>query len=59
MKVETITYEYEHCGVCSNAYGDPTPKKSYRCKCLKTGRVIPDIWGDIPDWCPLPDKEDK
>lgn len=24
-------------------------------KCFKTGKVIYDIFGEIPEWCPLPD----
>ncbi len=53
MKVETLTFEYDHCGVCSNVSGPKYMK--YVCK--KTRRVIPDLYGEIPEWCPLPDKE--
>lgn len=46
-KIETITEEYNHCGECWHA-GDV---------CNLTDRKIPDMWGKIPSWCPLPDKE--
>ena len=55
MKVETITFEYEHCGECTNADYRGDGKKY---KCLLKKRLIPDLWGEIPDWCPLPDKEE-
>ena len=59
-KLDTYTEEYEHCGECAYA-GDyfDTGKKGFRCENVKRKRVIPDLWGDIPDWCPLPDKEEK
>lgn len=57
VKVETITVEYKECGMCSNADYSPTPTNNSRHKCFKTKRVIPDIWGEIPAWCPLQDKE--
>ena len=47
MKIETIISEYEHCGECWHA-GDI---------CDLTGKKIPDMWGKIPAWCPLEDKE--
>ncbi len=56
-KLETITVEIGHCGECSNAclvYG-----KSYKYKCELVSKVIEDIWGKIPKFCPLPDKEEK
>lgn len=56
MKIETTTCEIEHCGMCSNADFAPTEKNKHRHKCYKTGRVIPDLWGKIPDWCPLEEK---
>ena len=52
-KIETITYEYEHCGGCPSSYWLDTGKE----KCAKRRRIIPDLWGDIPDWCPLETKE--
>lgn len=52
-KKETITYEYEHCGECPNAE-DYFPELKPRYRCLKEQRrVIKDLWGEIPDWCPL------
>ena len=55
MKLLTSTTEIEHCGKCAEC-GPPIYMKW---KCLKTRRVIPDIWGEIPEFCPLPDKEGK
>ena len=56
MKIETIPFEVESCGECSGALYSPTEKNQYRQKCSRTKRVIPDLWGEIPSWCPLPDK---
>ena len=58
---ETITFDYEHCGECSDIEMIFPAKKllEYGCCKAKGKRIIPDIWGDIPDWCPLPDKEVK
>lgn len=57
MKVETLTFEYEHCGECPNVFDwCDTGKKGYRCNRGKRIRIIPDLWGKIPDWCPLPNK---
>ena len=58
-KIETILIEVDSCGVCSNSDHEPTHKDRFRFKCHKTRRVIPNIWGEIPDFCPLPDKEGK
>ena len=53
MKIETITEEIEHCGECTESAWVPTKKDEHRYKCLKVGRVIPGLWGEIPSWCPL------
>jgi len=53
-KIETLTFEYEHCGECSNA-----GLKRGGNYCVKTKRTIPDVWGKIPDWCPLEDKKES
>ena len=58
-KIETTTDEIGHCGECSNADYSLTVKNPLRHKCHKTKRVIPDIWGEIPSWCPLETKEEK
>ena len=51
-KIEAVIFEYYNCGECSdvNACGA-------RWKCSKKNKFIPDLWGDIPSWCPLEDKE--
>lgn len=54
-KKETITFEINHCGECSNA----EPARKDRWKCLKKRKLIPDLWGDIPEWCPLSEKPDS
>ena len=58
MKIETITHEYYHCGECSNSSRWFNPSKEGY-KCCKANKIIPDLWGDIPDWCPLETKEVK
>ena len=58
MRIETIIYEYEHCGECSNCdWSGLEPKKNF---CLlKKRKKIPAIWGNIPKWCPLPELPSK
>jgi hypothetical protein len=53
-KVDTVTFEYEHCGECSNC--DYKDSEYY---CLKAERVLDGIWNGIPDWCPLEDKKES
>lgn len=53
-KIETITNEIEHCGECCSCDGEMN-----KFKCVSRGRIIPDLWGKIPKWCLLPDKEEK
>ena len=57
-KVDTHTFEYNHCGECPEVldYHD-TGKKGHRCGKLKRVRILGDIWGPIPSFCPLPDKK--
>ena len=57
-KIETITTEIEHCAECPNVLSwYDTGKKEPRCG--KRKRIVCDLWGEIPTWCPLPDKEGK
>ena len=51
MKKELLTFEYEHCGECSNV--DEANKGKW--KCLKRRKTVPELWGKIPEWCPLED----
>ena len=53
VKIETLTFEYTHGGECPNAEADDDSK------CRLTRRKIPDLWGEIPKWCPLPDKKEN
>lgn len=57
MRTETITLEYKNCGEC--AHVDSTwisfRSKVYCFKCVPR-KIIKDIWGEIPDWCPLEEK---
>uniref|UniRef100_A0A6M3LUW8 Uncharacterized protein n=1 Tax=viral metagenome TaxID=1070528 RepID=A0A6M3LUW8_9ZZZZ len=54
-----------HCGDCPDAeiMGPPieaaTAEQIMKIKwyCLRTGKKIPDLWGEIPKWCPLEDKD--
>ena len=60
MKQETLTFYYESCGECPNALSwYDTGKCEPRCDHGKRRRIIKDLWGKIPDWCPLEDKEEK
>ena len=52
-KKETIEFYYRSCGECSNA--DMKNGMGY---CVKKKRRIPDLWGEIPKWCPLEDKDE-
>ena len=61
MKIETITFEYEHCGECPNC-GCFEGSNDYWCVLIEKDTLtlrekIPDLWGEIPEWCPLPDGE--
>ena len=62
MKLDTITFEYAHCGECQ--YVDCTwvsSKSKMYCTKLNPVRRLNRkvLWGKIPDWCILPDKEEK
>ncbi len=61
-KKETLTVEFEHCGECSWAFDFPERDvEGYRCdnsKHLRV-RIIKDLWGEIPDWCPLETVEEE
>jgi len=48
-RIEVIQFEYENCGECPNV------EKANRgkWKCLLKRKIVPDLWGKIPDWCPL------
>ena len=54
-KIETITTEIEHCAECPNVLSwYDTGKKEPRCG--KRKRIVCDLWGEIPSWCPLEEK---
>ena len=57
VKIETLTFEYNHCAECPNC---ERVKGAYefenRCRLKK--RKIPDLWGEIPKWCPLENKKE-
>lgn len=58
MRIETVTFEYEHCGECPHP-GFLVADFDPRCRLAKHGRgnrIIKDLWGEIPDWCPLEKK---
>ena len=52
MKQEIWTDYYEHCGECPHV---EEAKKGW--KCFRKRKVV-DLWGEIPSWCPLEDKEE-
>ena len=48
---------YEHCGECFHVLDWlDTGKQGHRCDRGKRRRIVRDLWGEIPTWCPLPDK---
>ncbi len=57
-KIETIIFEYEHCGECPCALVEFETGEG-ECDRGECRRIIPDLWGDIPDWCPLETKEEE
>jgi len=60
MKIvtETITFEYRQCFECPNVL-DWFDTGKYGFRCSKCRRIIKDIMGGIPDFCPLPKKDKK
>ena len=58
-KKDTMTAYYEHCGECPYAEfcGWNERKIVAKFKCDKENRIIEDLWGEIPKWCPLGDAE--
>ncbi len=58
MKLLTSTTEIKHCGECLNILDwFDTGKSGHRCEAGKRRRIVLAIWGKIPEFCPLPDKE--
>lgn len=58
-KIEVLTFEYEECAECSNVIDVPTKVEGkWKWRCGKTNRIIKEIRGKIPEFCPLPDKEE-
>ena len=56
-KIETLTFEYEHCGECPCLLIYFTPGHN-GCDRMDPTRKIANLWGDIADWCPLEEKKD-
>ncbi|KKM69341.1 hypothetical protein LCGC14_1451870 [marine sediment metagenome] len=48
-----------HCWECPSRLDWFDTGKGDRCDRGKRVRIIKDIWGDIPGWCPLPDKKEE
>ena len=60
MKVDTVTYEIEHCGGCPHVLDwFDTGKQGERCGKGKRRKLVPDAWGEIPKWCPLETKKEE
>ena len=60
MKLLTVTIEIEHCGECPDILDWlDTGMSGHRCVVGKRRRIVLDIWGDIPEFCLLPDKENN
>ncbi len=55
-KIETLVFEYKHCGECPAALVGFDKEIN---ACDRGQRIIPALWGDIPDWCPLETKEEE
>lgn len=59
-KLFTHTEEIEHCGECCDCGFDGSWVSAGRDYCIaKKGKTIPDIWGKIPKWCPLEEKNEQ
>ena len=53
VKLFTHTQEIEYCAECANIEDTAS---YYRCIAGLKFRKVKDIWGEIPSWCPLPEK---
>lgn len=57
-KLYTHTEEIEDCSQCPDVLDwFDTGKRDWRCGQREKGRILRDIWGEIPTWCPLPDTD--
>ena len=49
--------------IAINCCKDCPKYDDYPDRCMKTGKIIPAPYGigyaEIPEWCPLPDKQEK
>jgi len=54
-RLETFTDEYDHCGECLNV----EQMENGNWKCLLKKKRVSELWGNIPKWCPLPEKENN
>lgn len=55
VKIETKIFEYDRCWKCTGSVADGG---EWACE-KKENRRIEDFWVEIPEWCPLPDKEEE
>ena len=57
-KLFTHTEEIEHCGACADILDwlDTGLADKVWCGKTKRRRLIKNMWGEIPSWCPLPEK---
>ena len=57
-KIDSLVHVFDHCGDCQHALDwIDTGKKGDRCGKGKRLRIIKDLWGEIPDFCPLEEKK--
>jgi hypothetical protein len=58
-KIKVYIEEIRHCSECPcSVKRKPIPDKLGMFMCMQKGQPIP-ADGQIPNWCPLPDKEGK
>ncbi len=57
-KLLTVTTEVENCSGCLYILDwFDTGLRDWRCDQGKRRRIVKDIWGKIPDFCPLEEKK--
>ena len=59
VKIFTHTQEIEHCWECTwIVFAVGRESSEWKCENAKD-KIIKDLWGEIPSWCPLENKENN
>ena len=51
--MKLLTTEIEKCGECCEV-----EQAAEKWKCTLKNKIVPNLWGEIPKWCPLPSKRE-